>query len=601
MSYLQGSYPDRDGVTFVLLSDAADCEVLLYDKQGKTLTERHSFAKGQRYGAVQMLHLPGVKSSRISYTFSCGGIEVEDPLAKGFLKLSDGGVRKAVFPDFSYDWQGDRHVRHPFEDSIWYQLHVKGFTASASSHVKKRGTLAGLREKIPYLKELGVNTLCLQPIYDFEETITDKNQQEVVTGKTNYWGYAPGRYFVPKPSYIGTGDAVKEICDLVRDLHAADMEVILQFYFDKDAPEAMILAVLHYWVLNYHIDGFHLVGEQIPMGGLSMDPLLAETKLLCDHLEGVPGLGGASYDYTKQRRIGLYQEDYQYPARRLLKGDEGTLASFLGIQKAEPAGYGRINYLTSYRGFTMADLVSYDKKHNEENGEENRDGSNYNFSWNCGEEGPTRKAKVLALREQQLRNAFFLLMTSAGTPMFFMGDEFGNSQKGNNNPYCIDSKVTWLDWKDQEKNAALYTFVKEMIAFRKAHPILHTGRELSMLDADHTGFPDLSYHGESAWRAAMDHYSRTVGILYCENYAGGEAVRKKSEPALLYLALNLYWKDQNLALPKAPKGYVWKGVFSTIPGEEAPEVSADLTLRMPPRTIGVYRLEAAPVKNTKSK
>ena len=602
VNFEEGCVPAGDGVCFRAALEDPEAGVLVYDRSGEKLLRKAAFSAQESVGNMRQVTIPGIDPSRISYCFYDAKGPVEDRMAKGFVcpgRSKEPEVRKAIFPDFSYDWEGDEPVRHRYEDSIWYQLHVKGFTAARSSGVQAGGTFRGLAGKLPYLRDLGITTLLLQPVYEFDTKLPEEPGKVLPEGRINYWGYAAGAYFAPKASYAATRDPVREMRDLVLAVHRAGIELICQFYFPEQATDAMILQVLRFWMLNYHVDGFHLVGARIPMRLLSQDPLLAGCKLLSDHLEEVPGLGGCTCASSGVRRIGLYREDYQYPARGLLKGDEGCLGGFLNSQRHDPAGFGRINFLTSYRGFTLGDLVMYDRKHNEENGEENRDGSDCNCSWNCGEEGPSRKKKVRELRLRQMKNAFLLLMTSAATPMFFMGDEFGNSQKGNNNPYCTDSPLTWLDWKDLEKNRALFDFVKEMIAFRKAHRILHPGRELSMLDQRRIGFPDLSYHGESAWRADLSNYSRTAGLLYCENYEKADALPSDavsfaaSEPSLLYIGLNFHWKEQQLALPKPPKGTKWKALFTTAAtGSEEEKllmVGEDLTTLVPARTIEVYQ------------
>ena len=242
------------------------------------------------------------------------------------------------------------------------------------------------------------------------------------------------------------------------------------------------------------------------------------------------------------------------------------------------------------------DMVSYDHKHNEANGEGNRDGNDYNCSWNCGEEGPSRRRKVLALRKKQLQNAFCMLLLTQSTPLIFMGDEFGNSQQGNNNPYCQDNKTTWLNWQDREKNAELLAFWKQMTAFRKAHPILHPQEELRILDTLSCGYPDLSYHGQNAWKPQTESYNRHVGMMYCGKYA---VTPQGTEDAFLYVAMNMHWEPQKLAFPKLPKGMEWKLVLATEMAEETltvqekEEQSREQTGTIAPRSIAVYEGVAA--------
>ncbi|MFR6334367.1 MAG: hypothetical protein ACLUOI_40045 [Eisenbergiella sp.] len=222
---------------------------------------------------------------------------------------------------------------------------------------------------------------------------------------------------------------------------------------------------------------------------------------------------------------------------------------------------GVINYITNYSGFTLADLVSFDRKHNEANGEENRDGETYNVSWNCGAEGKTRKKSILELRLKQMKNAMLLLLTAQGTPMIVSGDEFGFSHGGNNNPYCQDNAVSWLNWKLMETNREFFSFVKEAVAFRKKHPVLHRPDELTMMDYIACGYPDLSLHGEEAWKLNADGLSRQAGLMYCGCYA---KVDKKNNDNFIYIAYNMHWEEHDFALPALPPDLKWAKVLDTV-------------------------------------
>lgn len=253
-----------------------------------------------------------------------------------------------------------------------------------------------------------------------------------------------------------------------------------------------------------------------------------------------------------------------------------------------PEKAGRIHYMSNYYGFTLADMVSYDYKHNEANGEENRDGSDYNCSWNCGEEGPTRRQKVRQLREKQMKNAMCMILLSQSAPLIFMGDEFGNSQKGNNNPYCQNNSITWLDWSGIEKNAGIFSFWKMLVKFRKSHPVLRPEREMRLMDYIACGYPDLSYHGQSAWRPQLEGNCRHIGIMFCGKYAKAAHIQADD---FLYLAMNMHWESHAMALPKLPKGMKWKKVFMTA-GREVKEDGADNHMEnvrnVPPRSIVMY-------------
>ena len=254
--------------------------------------------------------------------------------------------------------------------------------------------------------------------------------------------------------------------------------------------------------------------------------------------------------------------------RRFLKGDEDALKKALFQLRNNPAQAGTVNYMTSYEGFSLADLVSYDRKHNEENGEGNQDGNPYNASWNCGIEGPTRKRSVLLLRRKQMRNAMLLLLTAQGTPMLTAGDEFGQSRMGNNNAYCQDNAISWLDWRLAEKNRDFLDFVRAALRLRSAHPVLHQAQELTMLDYAACGCPDLSYHGKEAWRLLTDRLSREAGVLYCGHYA---KKKRDEDDSYFYIAYNMHWEEQTLALPDLPAGMHWEKVMDTQDGTAVPD------------------------------
>ncbi len=377
----------------------------------------------------------------------------------------------------------------------------------------------------------------------------------------NYWGYKKAYYYAPKSAYCGGDDAVREFKELVRALHANGMELIMQFYFPEEVNPMEIPELLRFWVLEYHVDGFHLIGTGLPAEWIAMDGALADTKLWYTSFDtDTPGeiCGGAD-----GRNLATYTDDYLYTMRRFLKGDEGVLEGALYHMRHIPEKAGRVHYFTNYASFTLMDMVSYDYKHNEANGEENRDGNDYNCSWNCGEEGVSRSRKVKRLRLRQLKNAMCMLMFTQSTPLIFMGDEFGNSQRGNNNPYCQDNLITWLDWRLLEKNEELAAFWKQLVALRKGHPILRPQNELRLMDYISCGYPDLSYHGQSAWRPQTEYNSRQVGVMFCGKYARKD---RETEDDFVYLAMNMHWEVHELALPRLPKGLCWTLLFFTDDG-----------------------------------
>lgn len=328
------------------------------------------------------------------------------------------------------------------------------------------------------------------------------------------------------------------------------------------------------------MDGFHLMGTNLQAEAIATDPLLSDTKLWYYHFNTDAVYGRD--ESPEFPNLACYQDDYLYTVRRYLKGDENMLEELIFQMRRIPPKMGRVHYIANYCGFTMMDMVSCDYKHNEANGEENRDGTNYNCSWNCGEEGSSRKLKIRQLRRRQLENACVMLLCTQSMPLIFMGDEFGNSQRGNNNPYCQDNVTTWLDWSDLQKNQELYAFWKEMVNFRREHPILRREQEARLMDYIPCGYPDLSYHGKNAWRAQTESYNRHIGILYCGKYAlrpDGQA------DDFLYLAMNMHWESHILALPKLPRDMKWERVLAT--GEEA-AAEEEYFRKLSPRSVAIF-------------
>ena len=317
--------------------------------------------------------------------------------------------------------------------------------------------------------------------------------------------------------------------------------------------QGYILEIIKHWVLEYQIDGVHLKGSRLPMTLIATEPLLANTKIMCEdfYLHEIYPNGMQ----PARKVLGYYRDSYMYDMRKYLKGDQDTLKNFRYHMKNTDARCGIVNYMTNYYGFTLKDLVSYDQKHNEANGENNTDGTNYNFSWNCGVEGPSRKKTIKRLRIKQMKNALSFLFTAQGTPLLFAGDEFGNSQYGNNNCYCQDNETGWVDWRELDRNQELYTYVRDLIAFRKRHSILHLDDSLTTLDRYGYGYPDLSYHGEEAWKVQLENYNRHIGIMYCGRNDEGEGDH-------IYIAYNMHWNSHRFALPSIAK-HQWNTLLCT--------------------------------------
>ncbi len=614
MNFTRDYYPYPLGVRYIeekgkkglfasFVSEHEGCGIVLFDRKTGEELGKYPFSQEQKVGKVFYRTILNIEPKNVSYLFYEGDKLVADKRAKGFSGADSFGEAKgeddykASVEEKAYDWGADRLPKLPYEECVAYCLHVRGFTKHNTSGVRAKGTFWGIIEKIPYLKELGVTTLELQPAYEFNEMsrpeLAKKPDKNILVkeeeAKLNYWGYKDAFYYAPKRSYAKGADASREFKDMVKALHENSMEVVMQFYFPEGMAHAEILEILRFWHVAYHVDGFHLMGNGLPVKEVAEDDFLKECKLWY-------------YDFPTRelypngrkpvyRNLAFYNDCYMYDVRRLLKGDEGMVYDVMKRMRTNPAVNGTINYLTNYYGFTLMDLVSYERKHNEENGEENKDGADYNCSWNCGIEGTTRKKQIVALREKQLKNAFTFLMLSQGTPLFFMGDEFGNSQKGNNNPYCQDNEVTWLNWKDLNRNKALFEYVKELIVFRKNHGVFHLPKECMLMDYKSCGYPDLSYHGKEAWKPSWEHYSRQIGFMLCGEYAQG------ARGSFYYVAVNMHWEVQEFALPKLPKGMQWVCEFSTdaenmlkvadgLP--ESEESVKEAVYRVAPRSIAVF-------------
>lgn len=523
----------KEALNFAVeVKEGKQCTLLLYKCGENVPMEKIPMKEEAGTGTVRCVMLSDLPAQACEYNYEIDGKIVTDSYAKGIAgrerwndqaDFTPHQVRGKLPQKEEYPWEDDCPLRIPEEDVIAYSLHVRGFTRHSSSKVKKKGTFRGVMEKLPYLKELGINQIQCMPVYEFEER----------GRKVNYWGYGEGFFFAPKASYAADHDAQKELKELVKTCHREGIEVVLDFPFTAQTRFQIVEDCLRYYVMEYHIDGFLLNPYQVPVEFLRRDPVLSGTKLL------------------------IKDESFQNTMRRFLKGDEGMIACVAEQFRRKTSVSGSCNYITNHTGFTMEDLVSYDAKHNEANGEQNQDGPDYNYSWNCGVEGKTRKKQIVKLRQGQKRNAMFLLMTAQGTPCLLAGDEFGNSQGGNNNVYCQDNETGWVDWSRLEREKSFFHYVKELIAFRKKHGILHQKEALTGTDRSGSGIPDISYHGEAAWQIQQEASSRQLGILY------SGSPKKESNCFLLY---NMHWIAHSFALPALPKDQAWYQVMSTEEG-----------------------------------
>lgn len=561
------------GIHVSAVAAAKACSLLLFvkeDKNGKEARFREvrniPFPEEGKTGHVWSMTLNGAFDD-LYYAFEADGKRFSDPYGRSFAGRERWGrlshakrllLSPVAEPEF--DWQGDRPLHIPYEDCIVYRAHVRGLTKHASSGTEHRGTFRGVVDKIPYFKELGITTLELLPPVEFQEVMMPENVEgnpygtSEPTGRLNYWGYAKAGMFAPKASYADPGtNPVTEFKYMVRELHKAGLEVVPELYFSgKEVPE-FVLETVRFWVREYHVDGIHLTGYA-PTVLLAKDPYLADTKLWALSWEAEKPAAG------EKKHLGEYNDGFLIDMRRALKGDEEQMSSLIYRNRRNPAETGMLNFMAGTNGFTMMDMVSYDQKHNEANGENNRDGSDYNYSWNCGAEGHVRKKKIQELRSRQLRNAMLLLFLSQGTPVLLAGDEFGNSQNGNNNAYCQDNEISWLNWNLNKWDQALLDFVKHVIAFRKAHPVFHMEQEPRVMDYLACGHPDISYHGVNAWQPEFENFRRQIGILYCGAYAkkpNGE------NDDFFFVIFNMHWEPHSFALPNLPKNLVWSLAFDT--------------------------------------
>lgn len=562
----------RDGVyyRFAFPSEKDKIYLKLYSRFSDKPDYTVELNKNIKKGDVFSFYVKGLNLDGYLYMYYDGEKDITDPYAGRIVTrtAADGTVlRLGVICNDEYDWEDDCFPMIPETDLIIYKLHVRGFTKSRYSKVTDKGTFKGLAEKIPYLAELGINAVELMPAYEF-----------VNTGiKPNYWGYDEGFYFAPKGSYCSTygrlKDYTSEVKDTIKEFHKNGIEVYMEFFFPDGTRTGLVDDCLRYWRDTYHIDGFHLICDRQAQSVVSDDCFLSRTKLFCTDWNGI----------SSGKNLFEYNDGFQTVSRKLLKGDEDQLQSFLYAMRKHKERAVSVNYIANNNGFTLADVFSYDRKHNEENGENNRDGADYNLSWNCGVEGPTKKRKVNELRLKLMKNAMIMLMTAQGVPLIYAGDEFGNSQNGNNNAYCQDNETGWTNWNAFNHNKKFLEFVKELIALRKSHKVLHFDREPYLMDYKYLGFPDVSYHGAKAWYPDLEHYNRHVGIMFCGAYGGSDEN--------IYVAFNMHWEKHELALP-GEKTRKWHVVFES-DNTGGVLIRDDRTVILPERTAAILTDEEA--------
>ena len=644
-----------DGVNFSVFSkEATSCTLVLYHHGQKVPFQEIPFPDSFRIGHVYSMMVYGLNIETIEYGYRFDGpydpkkglrFDKNRVLLDPFARSISGRSVWGIEPDYTnpfqyrgqiiredYDWLGDKPLEMHPSDLVIYELHLRSFTQHPASEVRHRGTYAGLIEKIPYLKALGVNCVELMPIFEFDEF---ENSREVNGRRlVNYWGYSTVGFLAPKAGYAASarfGMEADELRHMIRTLHQNGIQVILDVVFNHTAeggeggpsisfkgidnrtyylltPDGgyinysgcgntmncnnpvvrnLMLGCLIYWVAAFHVDGFRFdlasILSRDEKGVPMMNPPLLES-IAGDEVLGKTLLIAEAWDAGGLYQVGTFPAYgrwsewngmYRDCLRRFIKGEAERLPELILRIRGSDDLYGQrgptasINFVTCHDGFTLYDLVSYNEKHNWDNGEENRDGTNDNASWNCGAEGSTDDPEIIALRMRQMKNMLTVLLTSRGIPMLLSGDEFANTQYGNNNAYCQDNEISWLDWNQLERCGDLYDYVRRLIAFRKAHPVLRA----DSYDFSHngTGYPELSFHGTQAWN--LDEHS--PGLSFAYMYAEDHVRYCTERDAFIYVAVNAYWETQHYGLPILPEGFQWGLAF------ESHDVSTDLNDERP--------------------
>lgn len=605
-----GAQQLADRVIFTFCGEKEDlCSVVLVHRQTGEQTAVE--VPGQYcLGSLRSVAVMHLKASEYMYYFEINGRRQMDPCAHCIVgrEVWNDGRRKetgyevyAAFAEEEFDWRDDEAPEISAGEMFLYKLHVRGFTMDAG-RIRHPGTFLALTNRIGYLKRLGVTTVELMPVYEFEEMplpvrpdppeyvrwepkeddIIRPGEPKEPEGQLNYWGYGDGNYFAVKASYASDPEhAQREYKALIRRLHEHRMECVMEMYFPKDANQNMVLDALRYWVMEYHVDGFHLLGEGIPVTAIVQDKLLSRTKIFCGGFDPALLAGARRF-----KNLYIYKDEYLYPARRILNHLGGNMRDFIDQQRKQGSRHGYVNYIAGNNGFTLADLFMYNDRHNEANGENNQDGCAWNFSNNYGVEGPTRKRYINALRKLKWRNSVMMLMLAQGVPLLWAGDEMGNSQQGNNNAYCQDNATGWLNWKNEKTHRKEIAFLQQLVRFRRQHPIISSETPFQFSDYRALGSPDLSFHGENAWMIEPDAGRMCVGMMYSGAYSPDEACSED-----VYVAYNFFSAVSGLALPRLDKGKSWYLVFDSAdeesPYHEEPVLKDGPRITMSPQSICV--------------
>ena len=576
-----GVTKEKDLLSFSLQAgEKATCNLLLYPK-GEEKAFKIPMEQHKIYRTVYTVGIQGINWQEYDYNFEIDGKEGLDPYAKRIIgrevwagedrrpeeelpetfvpekikkqrelhKIKKQKEMKSGFYFSDFQWKNDENPRIKKQDMVIYKLHARGFTMGLKTESPKKGTFGMIERKLTYLKELGITSLLFLPMYEFEEflRLDESKREEHPENLVNYWGYTTGNYFAPKASYLGTENNPDELKRLIRKMHQMGMEFLAEFYFDKKVNPHLIIDVMRYWKREYHVDGFRVIGSFQVAELLAKDTLLGGCKLF---FEGFPEELAAAPERLGPELF-TYNDAFMYQVRRLLNHQGGNIYEFACQMKRQQEHQGFVNYVAENNGFTLWDTFSYGKKHNEGNLEENRDGIDWNYSSNSGQEGNARKREILKLRKQKTRNALAATVFSQGIPLIWMGDECENTQNGNNNAYCQDNEVGWKDWKNTKSSREMIAYLKKILELRKAYPVLRSPKPYQMMDYENHGYPDLSYHSETGWQMDFDRNRGFIGMFYCGAYGGREH---------LYVAYNFQNVPQKMALPRE---IAWQVVFDT--------------------------------------
>lgn len=572
--------------TFTIVAQKEDeCSIVFIDRKTgeKTVID---VSNDYCLGSLRSVLVEGFKPSEHAYYYLLNGEKKLDPYATKIYgrekwndlnrEADDFEVSCGVLAD-KFDWKNDCAPELSKKDLIMYKLHVRSFSMDISNR-KNSGTFNAITSKIPYIRQLGFSAVMIMPVYEFEEVdIPSKvelpdyvkwqpNDEDVIapidknepSGKVNLWGYCEGNYFAVKSSYASNpAKAGNEFKTLVRTFHENGMEVILEMYFPDYTNHNLILDVLRYWVKEYHVDGFKLMGGSVPVTAVIHDYILSRTKIFCSEYN----IGDIPKD-RKYKNLYVDKEEYLYPARKILNHMNGSMRELLYQQRKQDENLGFVNFIASNNGFTLADLFMYNDRHNEANGENNTDGTPWNFSNNYGCEGPSKKKFVRNVRKLKWRNAMMLLFLAQGVPLLMAGDEICNSQQGNNNAYCQDNEIGWVNWKNERSYKTNISFLEKLISFRKNHPVITSEKPYKLCDYKSLGYPDLSYHGNSAWISDASLDKMCIGVMYCGDYS-------TENTDFVYIGYNFYSYRERLALPKLAEGKKWYLVADTSKDDES--------------------------------